>query len=102
MSATIQYKGETLRAWVSHYNSNGAMAVILDCDEGSYGVLSVNVQEASLEDDEFVLNHDFNHSPDLVDAMVAKGLIEKTDKTVSYGWVQDQPVYRVTPALLGE
>lgn len=80
-----------------YYNDNLAVRLILCDEEGHaqepYATLSVNVPGSDVAADEFVLNHDVR--PSFREALEEAGIIEPTGRTVSYGYVRDQPVYRL-------
>jgi len=81
---------------------NGRLVVqIYEDDDGPfsgmpYCTLSTNVPGVELEDDEFVLNHDLNGPlfDELRTEILAKWC-EDTGKRCSYGFVRDQPIWRV-------
>ena len=76
---------------ITEYN-NGNMSVLLLEDGAPYCQLSTNIPGCMLPFGSFVLNHDAN---DLVEWMDSTGLFEKTKSTVSYGFVDSQPIYRL-------
>lgn len=76
---------------------DGRLAVhLLEEGSGPYAALSVNVAGADLEEDEFVLNHDLNsfHYISLRKDLVSLKCFRNTGKTVSYGYVMNQPVWK--------
>lgn len=90
---------------VSRYMT-GNLAVILLQDGAAYAYLSVNVGGLvdRLSPDEFVLHHDIEAelAKELLSdegksdlEKLALGLFEDTGKRVSYGYVTDQPVWRL-------
>ena len=85
---------------LGHY-SNGRVAVKADSHiYGPWGTISTNVIEVALEENEFVLNHD--SQPDSIAAYMSTGLFEDTGKKVHYGFVRDQPVWRLKPGKTDE
>ena len=76
----------------THYG-NGRLAVLLVTDDGSeWGRVSVNVVEARLSEGEFVLSHNCRG---IEKQLLASGAFEDTGRTVSYGFVSDQPIWRL-------
>lgn len=74
----------------------GGLCLRVWTQEGPWGTLSVNVG-IPLEEDEFVLNHDLNYDKGslVLRAIIESGTISDTGKRVSYGFVKNQPVYRL-------
>lgn len=97
----IRAKSE-LRAGIliaSRYVSNNGLALFLELEDGrAHCKVSINV-DADLEDNEFVLNHDIELNARFILELLERNLIENTGKTVSYGYVKDRPVFRVTVPL---
>jgi len=88
---------------VSRYTT-GNLAVLLVQDGLPYAHLSVNVVSVQFAPDEFVLHH--NVGSELAKELLsdegksdleklALGLFEDTGKRVSYGYVTDQPAWRL-------
>jgi hypothetical protein len=86
-----------------HY-SGRRLAVQVNTSEDSpfatsgsrFATLSINVPSVELKRDEFVLNHDLNSEifADFRREMLEQ-YFEDTGKRVSYGFVIDQPVWRL-------
>jgi len=77
---------------------NGRVTVqITHMEEGPYARLSVNVETVSLKEREFVLNHDLNHPmfQGFLEEMISTGKFEDTGKTCNYGFVTNQPIWRI-------
>ena len=82
---------------LSTYPSSGRVAVLIGTHHTR---LSINVHEVHLAPGEFVLNHDVNNkrlNNNRKVLAVAKdcGLFEDTGRTVNYGYIHNQPVWRV-------
>lgn len=81
------------------YYGNGRVAIKAESDQfGPWGTVSINVEDVALEDNEFVLNHD--SMDDSIESYLATGLFEDTGKRVNYGFVEGQPVWKLTAKAL--
>lgn len=81
----------------------GRVAVVLEWADGVLAKLSINT-EHEMEPGEFVVNHDvppllaqqlLDRSEESELKRLTLGLFEDTGKRVSYGFVKDQPVWRL-------
>ena len=89
---------ETLRVYSATY-PNGRLAIALQSEDGMpYGTLSINVPDANLMPDEFIVPVR-NLTPELLDAAKASKLFHDTGSTVSYGFVKNDPVWRLVADL---
>jgi hypothetical protein len=95
---------------VSYFANNQRIAPLVMLDDGEcYCKLAINV-DVPLQVNEFVMHHDLlrlGHTEFVcVDPVVLKLLgrrfIEHTGRTVDYGYVKDQPAYRINPDRLAE
>jgi hypothetical protein len=94
------YYGQTLTGYMAEHkyadNSNTAVMLLSWEADGEYwelhAKLSINTDH-DMNPGEFVANHDCTQ---LVEDLAALGLLEPTGETLSYGYVMDQPVYRLT------
>jgi hypothetical protein len=96
---TFLYEGETLRGFISRSTySNSSLAVMLTTwyEEGNFwepfATLSVNT-DLPIGPDEFVASH---NCTELVKLLAGHGLFEATGRMVSYGYVKNQPIFRLT------
>jgi len=90
---------------VTKYRAGGSPCVaIVDRHGDVFGILSINLYGhpdtdlIGLEDDEFVLNHDFlsGIGKQYVGMAVRSGLVSNTGKTCGYGFCNDIPIMRIT------
>lgn len=73
---------------------NGRIAIILTCLDGEpYATVSVNLPDHPMDEGEFAIHHDIGDH--ILDPLLACGLFEDTGMKVSYGFVVDQPVWRL-------
>jgi hypothetical protein len=101
IEATYMGSPVILALHTHQYTHGGNLAVRLNlCDdkgreEEPFCTLSINVTQAGhLPAGEFILNHDV--AADFLEDLERQGLVEKTGRTVSYGYVKDRPVCRLT------
>lgn len=101
----IKMGAETLFVELAEYRHGGGVCVTMTSDRsGPFGVLSVNldghpdVLGLDLQEDEFVLNHDYlgDWAKPYLDTFLRSGLFEDTGKRVSYGFCTDVPVWRLS------
>ena len=91
---TLNYAGEKLSVCRATYPESGTTAVVVENELGMrYCTVSVYVENLNLPPEEFVVTH--NLGKELQAALLETGMFEKTDKLVSYGYVKDQPVWRL-------
>lgn len=91
-STVVEEDGERLVVIRSEYLDGNTAVVVLDWDGIPQATLSVNVEGCKLPPGSFVLNHDVK-TMELW--MERSGVFEKTPHTISYGFVKNQPVYRI-------
>lgn len=68
---------------------------VYDEDGMPYAALSINVPEIPLEPGEFILNHDLNHSMFEMFLNEMLTIFEDTGKRCNYGFVKNQPIWRL-------
>jgi hypothetical protein len=91
---SIQCRKDIIVIKTSRYqNDNLAVMAFMESGE-PYAHVSVNV--APLESNEFVLHHDLNRDKKFLDALINTGFVEYTDNFISYGFVEDQPILKLT------
>ena len=92
--AEFIWYGEPVCVVVSSYetdrNKVAIVAVVVHGEQ--FGVLSVNVDQP-LDKDEFVVSH--NVSPEIMAKLLESTNFADTGKRMSYGFVVNQPVYRI-------
>lgn len=90
-----------LHLMLGNYNNNpDKTAIALDTPRGApYQTVSICTPHP-LAPGEFVLNHDVE--PSMKANILASGLVVDTGKRVSYGLVQNQPVWRVIEKVESE
>lgn len=95
MASAAQRAGMDLtgsKIHVGAYKDGNTAITVLDSEGAPYASLSTNIPGCHLPFGSFVLNHDANG---LLDWMESTGLFEKTKATVSYGFVKEQPIYKL-------
>jgi hypothetical protein len=65
---------------------------VLEKNYMPYSTLSVCVPEIKLANNEFILSHNANS---LATWMEETGLFLKTGRTASYGFIENQPIYKL-------
>ena len=95
----FMHQGEKLEVVLQTYSWNDRVAVWINGEDGApYATLSVNVvDEVELEEGEFVLNHDLNspHFFKFLENCLNSYFFIDTEKTCDYGFVKDQPIWRI-------
>ena len=94
----FSHLGDTIKGYLIfdsyQKNPNNIAVVLMGWNEDqyweNYSSLSINV--APMNPGEFVLNHDCT---EIMQSLVSQGLFELTGKTINYGYVRNQPVYRI-------
>lgn len=97
MIGAMRMHGTSVYIGVSKYQPpyDDRVAVLAMTASGElYGKMSVNIVEREMEPGEFVVSHDVSEK-DRAALLKCGAKIEDTGKTVSYGFVKDQPVFRV-------
>lgn len=95
--ATARIAGETMTVYTEEYRTNARLAVLVYCEDGSpFCVPSINVTDVFIKDGEFVLSHAVQESVER--DLLASGMFEDTGKRVNYGYVKNQPVWRLKRA----
>lgn len=96
--ATIEVAGEVLGVYRSVYRTNKRLGIMLFDEVGMpYASVSVNLTDQPMGEDEFAVHHDINGV--VRDDLLRSGLFEDTGRKVSYGGVQDQPVWRLKEVM---
>jgi len=97
---TFKFKSMNCRLAVGRYREPSNTAVTLqvwDKPDGGYwepyATLSINIRQLDMRSGEFVANHDCTA---LVAELAELGLVEPTGERLSYGYIEGQPVYRLT------
>lgn len=93
----IRHAGQDMEVYVGEY-ANGNLAVeVFSPAEGPWARVSINLGRFPEVDDlMFVVNHDVTEGdPKLLDALARAGLAVDTGKVISYGFVEDQPIWRI-------
>lgn len=95
----FDHDGEALVLYRGQYRNGDRTAIWLTegPDGPIYAHVSVNVLEAKVAETEFVLHHDLDSLPRLVDKLLP--YFADTGRTVGYGFVTDRPVWSVRPAF---
>ena len=75
-----------------YIDQNQLHVSVLEKNYMPYSTLSICVPEIKLANNEFILSHNANS---LIDWMEKTGLFLKTGRTASYGFVKDQPIYKL-------
>jgi hypothetical protein len=109
----FSYKNQLLTVRCGRYgiepgDTAPRIAILIDCEEGPYCKLSVNLSYCDpfaggkLQFGEFVVAH--NAPPALLEALLTAKYpwFEDTGRRVSYGFVTGSPVLRLTPGTLAE
>jgi hypothetical protein len=89
--------GVLLRASVYSTNLRPAFSLVCADDEMPYGVLSVNLPDANLADDEFLVTGDWNLPTDLKAALLETGKFVQTGRWNQVGFDQGE-VWRIVDA----
>lgn len=78
------------------YRHGGGLVVeVIDEEDGMpYATVSVNLGISSLADDEFVFKT-YSENEGLLEAMLAAGIVERTERTVEVGMAGAQPICRL-------
>jgi hypothetical protein len=91
---TLKYGEENLSVYETTYRESGTVAVVVQDEMGvPYCKMSTFVENLNLPPNEFVVTH--NTGGKLRQALLESGLFEETNTAVSYGFVKDQPVWRL-------
>ncbi|WP_130393964.1 hypothetical protein [Cupriavidus agavae] len=91
--------GVLLRASVYSTNLRAAISLVCADDEMPYGVLSVNLPDAALADDEILVSADWNLPQDLKAALLATGKFVPTGRWNQVGMGRGE-VWRILDADL--
>lgn len=110
---TIQFRGEPLVILASKYTDDtpcpdvysgpNPLAIVAETAEGDpYAVLSINAWNGvgdgdRVQPNEFVVSNDVSAA--LVELCVIAGFFEMTTKHVSYGYVRNAQVFRLTKKI---
>ena len=86
----------TVSIQTDRYQHGGGLAVQLidEKDGGDYATVSVNVQTASLKEDEFVFKT-YSENEGLLEALLAAKVVAVTGRTVEVGMAGPQPICRL-------
>lgn len=90
----IKYKRETLILRAGYYGHGNVAIVVNDAQGQPYANLSTNVVTEIMAPGEFVVTHNLDHMQGLLKAFLDSGLFVYTGRTVDYGHVVGQPVWR--------
>ena len=94
---TAEVAGEILTIYRTEYESNGSLGILLyDAKEEPYAVVSVNLVDQFMEENEFAVHHDIQSI--VAEDLLKCGLFEDTGRRVSYGFVESRPVWRLKAA----
>lgn len=93
--ADIVICGEEMEVFVGQYVSNNSLCIQINSQEGPFCSLSINVEEADLEPDEFVVNHDILRQHGYVQDIIKSNLFRDTGKRIHYGFCNDIPIWQL-------
>jgi hypothetical protein len=94
--------GILLRASVYSTNLRAAISLVCADDDMPYGVLSVNLPDADLADDEILVTGDWNLPTDLKAALLETGKFVHTGRWNQVGFDQGEVWRIVDAAILAE
>jgi len=91
----LEFEGEELTFTFGRYGDNNRIACQIYTPSEPFGKLTVNVPEIPLAEDMFILDRVLlDVHPKLIKLLEKEKRISNCDVRVSYGYVEDQPVYR--------
>jgi len=92
----VKHNGETLSVRSTKYMNGNTEVTLTGADGSPYATVSINIgDDLPLEDGMFVVNHDLNEMPHILNALLESGLVEDTGMRACYGFVSGQPVWKV-------
>jgi len=94
--------GVLLRVSVYSTNLRPAISLVCAADQMPYGVLSVNLPDADLADDEILVTGDWNLPTDLKAALLETGKFRQTGRWNQVGFDQGEVWRIVDAAILAE
>lgn len=98
----INYKGYTLIPEFNRYMDNDRTAILLKVDSTGemFGDATVNIPDAFIPNDDYVVVKAYGFSEGLDDALIAAGLIEADVLTYARSGYITTPVYRLTDTAI--
>ena len=91
MKKTIQFEGFTCHIeYLKYQNTNRTAIQLLDATEGDpVAMATINMPEVKLEENEVIIK-DYSENEGILDVLISEGIVERTGKTVSTGFVTCQ------------
>lgn len=90
---SLVFGGERFDILLGRYGNHRVAVFLADHLGVMTTHVSVNVIDEDLDEDEFVL--DYGVKSDLERVLLHTGLFEDTGRRVDYGYIKDQPVWRL-------
>lgn len=95
----MTFRGAPCSVTLSRYGNHRVAVQLFDAEQMPEARLSINIDGAHVGHGEFVLSHDVNR---YLDEIKQSELFELTTKTVDYGMVEGQPIFRLAGEALAE